>query len=43
MGTYNFTPGTIAGVSAPLSLAVPSYAYASTYSSTLMVSAISGP
>jgi hypothetical protein len=43
MGTYTFTPGTIAGVSAPLSLAVPSYAYASTYNSTLTVSIVSGP
>ncbi len=41
MGTYNFTPGTIGGGN--LQLAVPSYAYASTYSSTLTVSIVSGP
>jgi hypothetical protein len=41
MGTYNFTPGTIA--SGNLELAVPSYAYASTYTSTLTVSVVSGP
>jgi len=40
-GTYNFTPGTIAGGN--LQLSVPSYAYASTYSSTPTVSIVSGP
>jgi len=43
MGSYTFTPTNISGVSAPLSLAVPSYAYASTYNSTLTVSIVSGP
>jgi hypothetical protein len=43
MGSYTFTPANIAGVGSPLSLAVPSYAYASTYNSTMTVSIISGP
>ncbi|MGH2442267.1 MAG: WxL domain-containing protein [Chloroflexota bacterium] len=41
MGTFDFTPGTIGGGN--LQLTVPSYAYATTYHSTLTVSAISGP
>lgn len=41
MGTYDFTPGTIS--SGNLQLTVPSYAYATTYHSTLTVSIISGP
>jgi hypothetical protein len=43
MGSYTFTPANISGIGTPLSLAVPSYAYASTYNSTLTVSVISGP
>jgi hypothetical protein len=43
MGSYTFTPVNIAGTTKPLSLAVPSYAYASTYNSTLTVSVVSGP
>lgn len=44
MGTYNFTPGivdTTAGHN--LQLTVPSYAYATTYHSTLTASIVSGP
>jgi hypothetical protein len=41
MGTYNFTPGAIGTGS--LQLTVPSYAYATTYHSTLTVSIVSGP
>jgi hypothetical protein len=41
MGTYDFTPGTIG--SGNLQLTVPSYAYATTYHSTLTVSIVSGP
>lgn len=40
-GTYTFTPGTIG--SGNVQLTVPSYAYATTYSSTLTVSIIQGP
>jgi hypothetical protein len=43
MGTYTFTPANISGIAAPLSLAVPSYAYASTYNSTLTLSVVSSP
>ena len=43
MGTYTFTPGTLGGGGNALTLAVPSYAYASTYNSTLTVSVVSGP
>jgi hypothetical protein len=43
-GTYNFTPGTVDGVIGHnLSLAVPSWAYATTYTSTVTVSIGSGP
>jgi hypothetical protein len=41
MGTYNFTPGTIG--TGNLQVTVPSYAYATTYHSTLTVSIVSGP
>jgi hypothetical protein len=41
MGGYNFTPGAIGTGS--LQLTVPSYAYATTYHSTLTVSIVSGP
>lgn len=41
MGTYDFTPGTIG--TGNLQLTVPSYAYATTYHSTLTVSIVSGP
>ena len=41
MGTYNFTPGAIG--TGNLQLTVPSYAYATTYHSTLTVSIVSGP
>lgn len=41
MGTYDFTPGTLG--TGNLELTVPSYAYASTYHSTLTVSIVSGP
>jgi hypothetical protein len=41
MGTYDYTPGTIS--TGNLQLTVPSYAYASTYHSTLTVSIVSGP
>ncbi len=41
MGTYNFSPGTIG--TGNLQLTVPSYAYATTYHSTLTVSVVSGP
>ncbi len=43
MGTYTFTPGQLGGAGNALTLAVPSYAYASTYNSTLTVSVVSGP
>jgi WxL domain surface cell wall-binding len=55
MGTYTFTPGTLscpsggtcgvngAATSGKLQLIVPSSAYATTYTSTLTISAISGP
>ncbi len=43
MGTYTFTPGTLGGAGNALTLAVPSYAYATTYNSTLTVSVVSGP
>jgi hypothetical protein len=41
MGTYDFTPGTVG--TGNLQLTVPSYAYATTYHSTLTVSIVSGP
>ncbi|MBV9282120.1 MAG: WxL domain-containing protein [Chloroflexi bacterium] len=41
MGTYTFTPGAL-GTGA-LQLTVPSFAYATTYHSTLTVSIVSGP
>jgi len=41
MGTYDFTPGTIS--TGNLQPTVPSYAYATTYHSTLTVSIVSGP
>jgi hypothetical protein len=41
MGTYDFTPGTIS--TGNLQLNVPGGAYATTYHSTLTVSAVSGP
>lgn len=43
MGSYTFTPGVLGGAGNALTLAVPSYAYASTYNSTLTVSVVSGP
>lgn len=43
MGTYNFTPGTLGGGGNALTLAVPSYAFASTYNSILTVSVVTGP
>jgi hypothetical protein len=43
MGTYDFTPGTIGIGTGNLQLTVPSYAYATTYHSTLTVSIVSGP
>jgi hypothetical protein len=43
MGTYDFTPGNLNGANTGLQLAVPSYAYATTYHSTLTVSIVSGP
>lgn len=43
MGTYTFTPGALGGGGNALTLAVPSYAYATTYTSTLTVSVASGP
>jgi hypothetical protein len=43
MGTYNFTPGNLNGANTGLQLSVPSYAYATTYHSTLTVSIVSGP
>jgi X-Pro dipeptidyl-peptidase len=41
MGTYDFTPGTIS--TGNLQLTIPASAYATTYHSTLTVSAVSGP
>lgn len=43
MGTYDFTPGNTSGANTNLQLTVPSYAYATTYHSTLTVSIVSGP
>ena len=43
MGTYDFTPGNTNGSNTALQLTVPSYAYATTYHSTLTVSIVSGP
>jgi hypothetical protein len=43
MGTYDFTPGNTNGANTGLQLAIPSYAYATTYHSTLTVSIVSGP
>lgn len=41
MGTYDFSPGSIG--TGNLQFTVPSYAYATTYHSTLTVSIVSGP
>lgn len=43
MGTYDFAPGNTSGANTNLQLTVPSYAYATTYHTTLTVSIISGP
>jgi hypothetical protein len=43
LGTYDFTPGTIGSAGNNLLLTVPSYAYSTTYTSTVTVSIVSGP
>jgi len=43
MGTYDFTPANISGANTGLQTTVPSYAYATTYHTTLTVSLVSGP
>jgi hypothetical protein len=43
LGTYDFTPGTIGSAANNLLLTVPSYAYSTTYASTVTVSIVSGP
>jgi hypothetical protein len=43
LGTYTLNPGALAGVNTNLGLNLPSYAYASTYGTTVTVSIVSGP
>src|SRR5579884_765264 len=42
-GSYVFTPANLSGSGTPLCLSVPSSAYATTYTSTVTVSSVSGP